>query len=66
MWKAGFSEAGTDAIMASFGAEAMAGQPELILGEMALLGFIMGAKKLSEHHKKKKAERHMSEEEKQR
>lgn len=66
MWKAGFSEAGSDALMASLSGEMMAGQPELAVAELALFGFIMGAKKLSEHHKKKKEAKHSAEEEKQR
>jgi hypothetical protein len=64
MWKMGISEAGSEALLGSMGAEMMAGQPELVVAEMAIMGFIMGAKKLSEHHKKKKEARHNAEEEK--
>lgn len=55
MWKAGLTEGGSDALMASLTGEMMAGQPELAVAELALFGFIIGAKKLSEHHKNKKA-----------
>lgn len=43
----GFSEAGADAIMGSFAAEAMSGQVELIALEAGILGSIMLAKKIS-------------------
>jgi hypothetical protein len=49
-WKLGFSEAGADAIMGSFGAELMTGNIELIAAEAAILGSIMAVKKIKEHH----------------
>lgn len=43
---AGFSEAGIDGILAG---SALAG-PEVIAGEIALMGMIIGIKKLKQHH----------------
>ena len=46
MWKAGFSEAGIDAIL---GGGALLG-PEAIAAEVAMMGMIIGIKKLKDHH----------------
>jgi hypothetical protein len=46
MWKASFGEAGIDAIL---GGGALLG-PEAIAGEIALMGMIIGIKKLKDHH----------------
>jgi len=47
MWKMGMSEAGSDALIASMGAETMSGFPELAIAELSVLAFVMGAKKIS-------------------
>jgi hypothetical protein len=54
MWKAGLSEAGSEALMGSLSAEMLAGQPELVVAELAMFGFIMAGKKIAEHHREKK------------
>jgi hypothetical protein len=46
MWKMGMSEAGIDAIL---GGGALLG-PEAIGAEIALMGMIVGIKKLKDHH----------------
>lgn len=50
MWKVGMNDALIDSMMA----ETMAGAPELAVAELAIMGFIMGAKKISQHHRNKK------------
>lgn len=54
MWKAGLSEAGSEALMTSLTGEMLAGQPELAVAELALFGFIMAGKKIADHHREKK------------
>lgn len=54
MMKMGISEAGSEALLSSMAAETMAGAPELAVVELGIMGFIIGAKKISEHHKNKK------------
>ena len=46
MWKASMTEGGSEALMASLGAEAASGQVELMVAELALFGVIMGVKKI--------------------
>ena len=47
MWKMGISEAGSEALLSSMTAETMSGFPELAVAELAILGFVIGAKKLT-------------------
>ena len=53
MWKVGMSEAGVDAIL---GGGAMLG-PEAVAAEIALMGMIVGIKKLKHHTEHKREER---------
>lgn len=46
MWKSMMAESSIDAIL---GGSALAG-PELVASEIALLGMIVGIKKLKDHH----------------
>jgi hypothetical protein len=47
MMKMGISEAGSEALLSSMAAETMAGAPELAVVELGIMGFIIGAKKIS-------------------
>ena len=45
--KTSFTEVGSQALIDSMMAETMAGQPELAVAELAIMGFIIGARKIS-------------------
>jgi hypothetical protein len=47
MWKMGLSEGGAEALFASMAGESAVGFPEIAVAEMAILGFVMGAKKIT-------------------
>jgi hypothetical protein len=47
MMKMGISEAGSEALITSMVGETMAGAPELAIVELGIMGFIIGAKKIS-------------------
>ena len=56
MWKAGMTEGGMDALIGAGSAEAIALGPETMGASIALMGMIIGVKKLK-HHVENKRER---------
>lgn len=51
MWKAGMTSEGVDAILGG----SMALGPEAVAAEIALMGMIVGIKKIKQHHDNKKS-----------